>query len=56
MRAIQFFTAPKVGLSHYSYTFRNPEPLGIEIKDVDCSRLGTMLNIDVQKGKEAMTA
>ena len=28
MSAIQFFTTPKGDLTHYSYIFWNPEPLG----------------------------
>ena len=29
-------------------------PLGTETKNVACSRLGTMLHVEIQKGKEAM--
>ena len=29
------------------------DPLGTEMKNVACSRLGTMLHLDIQKGKEA---
>ena len=29
------------------------EPLGTEIKNVDCYRLGNMLYLDIQKGEEA---
>ena len=54
MSAIQFCTNPKGYLPHYSYIFRNPEPLGTEIKNVVCSRLGKMLHLEIQKGKEAM--
>ena len=54
MGAIQFRTTPKEDLLHYSYIFRNPEPLGTEKKNVACSRLGTMLYLDIQKGTEAM--
>ena len=52
MSAIQFFTTPKGYLPHYSNIFRKPEPLDTYIKNVDFSRLGTMLYLDIQKGKE----
>ena len=45
---------PKGDLPHYSYIFRKPEPLGVDIKNVACSRLGNMFHLDTQKGKEAM--
>ena len=35
-------------------SLRKLEPLGTEMKNVACSRLGTMLRLDIQKGKEAM--
>ena len=54
MSAIQFRTNPKVDLPHYSYIFRKPEPLGTDMKNVVCSRLGTMLHLEIQKWKEAM--
>ena len=54
MSAIQFRTTPKEDLPHYSYICRNIEPLGPEMKNVDCSRLENMLHLDIQKGKEAM--
>ena len=54
MGAIHFFTTPKGYLLHYSYIFRKPEKLGIEMKNVACLRLGKMLHLDTQKGKEAM--
>ena len=54
MSAIRFRTTPKGDLPHYSYIFRKMEPLGTEMKNVACSRLGTMLHLDIQKGMEAM--
>ena len=51
MSAIQFCTTTKVYLPHYYYIFRNPYPLGTETKNVACSRLRTMLHLDIQKGK-----
>ena len=56
MSAIRFCNNPKVDLLHYSYIFRYPEPFGKWIKNVACSRLGTMLQLDIQKVKEAMNA
>ena len=53
MSAIQFRTTTKGYLPHYSYIFRNPEPFGTDMKNVACSRLGKMLHLDTQKGKEA---
>ena len=54
MSAIRFRTTPKGDLPHYSYIFRNLDPLRTKMKNVVCSRLGTMLRLDIQKGKEAM--
>ena len=54
MSAIRFRTAPKGDLPHYLYIFRKPEPLGTEMKNVACSMLGTMLHLEIQKGKEDM--
>ena len=54
MGAILFRITPKGYLPHYSYIFRKPETLGTEIKNMAFSRLGTMLHLDIQKGKEAM--
>ena len=54
MRSIRFHTTPKGDLPRYSFIFRNPEPLGTDMKRVACSRLGTMLHLDIQKGMEAM--
>ena len=54
MSAIRFRTTPKGDLPHYSYIFRKPEPLWTGMKNVACSRLGEMLHLAIQKGKEAM--
>ena len=53
MGAIRFFTIPKGDLLYYLFIFRNPEPLGTEMKNVACSRLGTMLHLDIKNGMEA---
>ena len=54
MSAMQFFTPPKGDLPHYSYIFRNPKPLVIDMKNVACWRLRTILHLDIQQGKEDM--
>ena len=54
MSAIQFCTTPKVDLPHCPYIFRKPDSLGIEMKNVTCSRLGTMLHLEIQKWKKDM--
>ena len=54
MSSIWFCTTPKVDLPHYSYNFRKSDPLGEEIRDLDSSMIGTMLHLEIQKGKEAM--
>ena len=52
--AIRFRTTPKCDLPHYLFIFRNPELLGIELKNVVCSRLGTMLYLEIKRGEEAI--
>ena len=47
MSAIHFCTTSKVDIPHYSYIFRKPEPLGTEMKNVDCYRLGNMLHLEI---------
>ena len=54
MGAIILCTTPKGDLMHYSFILGKPEPLGIEMKNVACSRLGTMLHLEIQKGEEAI--
>ena len=54
MSDIRFRTTPKGDSPHYLYIFMRPEPLGTKMKNVACSRLGTMLHLEIQKGKEAM--
>ena len=50
--AIHYHTTPKGDLPHYYYIFRNLNTLGTEINNVSCYRLGTMLHLEIQKGKE----
>ena len=54
MSAIQFCTTHKGDLPYYFYIFMKPESLGTEMNNVACSWLGTMLHLEIQKGKEAM--
>ena len=54
MSAMLVCTTPKGDLPHCSYIFRKPDPFGTEMKNVACSRLGKMVHLDIQKGKEAM--
>ena len=54
MSDIRFCTTPKGDLPHYSYIFRNLEPLDTDINNVACSMLGTMLHIEIQRGKDTM--
>ena len=54
MSVIKFRTNPKGDLQHYSYVFRNPEPLGKVMKNMACSRLGNMLYLEIQKRKEVL--
>ena len=52
MSAIQFSTTIRECLPQYSYIFKKPKPLGIDMKNVAWYRLGNMLHLDIQKGKE----
>ena len=52
MSDIHFFTTPNSYLPHYSYIFRNMDPLGTDIRNVACSMLGTMFYLEIQKWKE----
>ena len=54
MSAIRFLTTPKANLPHYLYIFWKLEPLEIDINNVACYRLGTMLHLETQRGKKAM--
>ena len=54
MSAIRFRTTAKGNLPHLPYIFQKPEPLGNEFKTVACSVTGSLLFIEVQRGKEWM--
>ena len=51
MSSIHFWTTPKGDLSNYSFIFRNTEPLGTKLKNVSCSRLGTMFYLEIKRGR-----
>ena len=51
MSAIRFRTTAKGNLPHFSYIFRNPEPLGTEFKTVACSITGDLLFVEVHRGE-----
>ena len=53
MSAIRFCTTLKVDLPHYSYIFKKPEPLDMELNNVACYRFGTMLYLEIQNEEEA---
>ena len=43
MSNIIFWGTPKDDLPHYSYIFKNLDLLGVELRNVVCYGLGTML-------------
>ena len=45
---------PKGYIPHYYYIFRKTKPLVTDMKNEACSSLGSMLHLDIQKGREAM--
>ena len=54
MSSIHFQTTPKSDLPHYSFIFGKPDPLGSELNNAACYRLGTILYLEIQKEKEVM--
>ena len=54
MSKMKFHITPKEDLPRYSDIFRKLQPLDMDTKNVICYRLGTMLHLYIQKGKEAM--
>ena len=54
MSSIRLWTTSKGDLPHCSFIFSHMEPLGAELKNVVCSRSGTMLYLEIQKGKYTM--
>ena len=54
MSAIQLHTTHKGDLLQYSYIFRKPDPLGIDMKNVACSIFWAVLHLEIQKGEKAM--
>ena len=49
MISIYVFTTPKVYLPHYFFIFLKQDPFGEELNNFICSRLGTLLYIEIQK-------
>ena len=45
----------KGDMPQYVFIFRNTDPLGTELKNMVCYMLVTMLYLEIQKAKEAMT-
>ena len=54
MGAIRFCTTPKGELPHLSYIFRNTGMPGTEFNTVACSVTGSLIFLDIQRGKEGM--
>ena len=54
MSAISFRTTSKGGIPYHSFIFMKSYTLGVELKNAECSRLGTMLYLEMQRWKEAM--
>ena len=52
MNNIRLWTTPKGDITYYLIIFNKTEPLGIESKNMECSRLGTMLYLEIQKGNK----
>ena len=51
---ILFWTTMKGDIPHYLFILRNPDKFGTNLKNSVCSRLETMLQLEIQKGEEAM--
>ena len=54
MIAIHFWTTTKGDLTHLSYIFLKPEPLGTEFNTVACSVTGDFFSIEINRGKEGI--
>ena len=52
MTTIRFLTTPKYDLTHYPFITQNPYQSVTELNIYVCSRLGTMLYLEIQKGKD----
>ena len=53
--AIHFWTETKGNLPHLSYIFHKPEQLGTEFNTVACFVTGSLILIEVKRGKGGMT-
>ena len=47
METIQLWSIPRGEITHYSFIFRNPEPLGKEFKNISIPNLGAALFLHV---------
>ena len=56
MSAIRFRTMTLGNLSHLSYVFCKPKQLGTEFKTVVCYVKGSLLLVEVKRGKEGMNS
>ena len=56
MSAIRFRKMTKGNLPHLSYIFCKPKQLGTEFKTVVCYVTGSLLLVEVQRGKEGMNS
>ena len=54
MSTIRFCTMSKGYLTHLSYIFRKPEPLGTEFETVACSVTEDFIFLGIQRGEEGM--
>ena len=54
MGTIRFQTTPKGDIPPYYYILSIPGPFGMELNNVACYRLGDMLYLEIQRGKEEM--
>ena len=54
MSAMLFCTTLKVDSLNELYIFSKPDPWGTDMNNMACSRLGTILHLEIKKGKEAM--
>ena len=54
METIQLWGIPRGELTHYSFIFRNAEPLGNEFKNISRHNLGTTLYLHIKKGNDKM--
>ena len=54
MSYIRFWANPKGDIPHYSHIFKNPDPLGVDLNNAVCYRLGTVLYLDIHKVRQSI--